>query len=54
MFGNLMFEPPVTGAAPPRGRDLPPSQRFRADEVRLLLEVIAHNLGNLLRRVALT
>ena len=26
---------------------------FRADEVRLLLEVIAYNLGNLLRRLAL-
>jgi hypothetical protein len=54
MFGNLMFEPPVNGTGPVAGRDLPPRHRFRADEVRLLLEVIAHNLGNLLRRVALT
>ena len=28
-------------------------RRFRANEVRLLLSVIAHNLGNLLRRLAL-
>jgi len=27
--------------------------RFRANEVRLLLRVIAHNLGNLLRRLVL-
>jgi hypothetical protein len=27
--------------------------RFRANEVRLLLSVIAYNLGNLLRRLAL-
>src|SRR5713226_608620 len=28
-----------------------PSHRFRANEVRLLLGVIAYNLGNLLRRL---
>src|SRR5713226_5318667 len=30
-----------------------PSHRFRANEVRLLLGVIAYNLGNLLRRLVL-
>jgi hypothetical protein len=30
-----------------------PAHRFRANEVRLLLGVIAYNLGNLLRRLAL-
>src|SRR2546422_3801458 len=37
---------------PPQGPRLS-CHRFRANEVRLLLGVIAHNLGNLLRRLVL-
>ncbi len=53
------LQPARHGGAVDQGRgsghplDAPLRHRFRANEVRLLLAVIAYNLGNLLRRLVL-
>ena len=51
---NFHGWPPVRGRGerPPTGPGSPVT-RFRANEVRLLLGVIAYSLGNLLRRLVL-